>query len=345
MADHAFAGASCFIDDDYEGAVSFFTKAIDSDSSNALYYDKRASAFLALKRYKDALNDENKAIEINADVPHFHLRKGLALFSLEEYASSQNALREAQSKNNTAKQKLSTKAAKQIETWLRKCSAELEEEQGAEVPKVAEKEAVQTEKPKPINVPSASLPVNGSVPSGVIPSNKKIRHEYYQSFSHVTFSVLAKGCSLDDVKVDIGPTYCMVTVNRDGKEEYSKTFELYGDVIPDSSSYKVTRSKIEIKLKKSADGVQWPDLEKKVVAEPKVASAYASRRNWEEIDKQLKQEEEEDKPQGEEALNHLFRNIYKDASDETRRAMVKSFQTSGGTVLSTNWDEVSKKRL
>ena len=25
-------------------------------------------------------------------------------------------------------------------------------------------------------------------------------------------------------------------------------------------------------------------------------------------------------------------------SDETRRAMVKSFQTSGGTVLSTNWD-------
>mmetsp|Transcript_11870 Transcript_11870/g.13759 ORF Transcript_11870/g.13759 Transcript_11870/m.13759 type:complete len:83 (+) Transcript_11870:237-485(+) len=79
MADHAFAGASCFIDDDYEGAVSFFTKAIDSDSSNALYYDKRASAFLALKRYKDALNDENKAIEINADVPHFHLRKGILL--------------------------------------------------------------------------------------------------------------------------------------------------------------------------------------------------------------------------------------------------------------------------
>ena len=28
------------------------------------------------------------------------------------------------------------------------------------------------------------------------------------------------------------------------------------------------------------------------------------------------------------------------ANEETRRAMNKSFQTSGGTVLSTNWDEV-----
>ena len=28
------------------------------------------------------------------------------------------------------------------------------------------------------------------------------------------------------------------------------------------------------------------------------------------------------------------------ADEDTRRAMVKSYQTSGGTVLSTNWDEV-----
>jgi suppressor of G2 allele of SKP1 len=60
--------------------------------------------------------------------------------------------------------------------------------------------------------------------------------------------------------------------------------------------------------------------------------------NWGTVEKQAAAEDE--KPEGEQALNVLFQQIFRDGSDETRRAMMKSFTESGGTCLSTNWSEV-----
>lgn len=82
-----------------------------------------------------------------------------------------------------------------------------------------------------------------------------------------------------------------------------------------------------------------PTLEqKKTINRP-----YSSTKDWNKIEQNLKKDEEMEKPEGDEALQKLFRDIYGKANPDTRRAMNKSFQTSGGTVLSTNWKEVKEK--
>lgn len=39
----------------------------------------------------------------------------------------------------------------------------------------------------------------------------------------------------------------------------------------------------------------------------------------------------------------FFKSLYGDLDEDSRRAMLKSYQESNGTVLSTNWGEVGSK--
>lgn len=73
-------------------------------------------------------------------------------------------------------------------------------------------------------------------------------------------------------------------------------------------------------------------------------------KNWEGIVNSLGQEKEKTTDEdpnvgGDSTLNGFFQKIFADSDEDTKRAMMKSYQESGGTHLSTNWGEVSKGRV
>lgn len=167
-----------------------------------------------------------------------------------------------------------------------------------------------------------------------------IRHEWFQTEQHVTVTIFAKGVTADQVEINIEEKKLAATVKVDANTDYTIDIVLQHPVKPETSDYKILKTKVEIKLVK-ATAVRWSSLESKEDNEERNVRTAV---DWNQLEAQLKKEEEEEKPEGDAALNQLFQKIYADGSDETKRAMIKSFQESGGTVLSTNWSEIGNKK-
>eukprot|EP00949_MAST-11_sp_MAST-11-sp1_P003438 g3438.t1 len=363
MASFAERGSELFMDDDFEGAVEAFTQALEDPSAAELskakvaaLHAKRSIAYAKLEDWPSSLEDATKATEFDPSNAKAFLRKGVAAFELEEFEVARSAFEKAK----TLSKNPSSKAVKDIEAWLRKCDAELDDEESDED---GDDDDDDDDEAQNVN-DEAGKPAKDDVPKVVeresAPQSKApiFRHDWYQTGNSVVVSVFAKNQSESDVEVAITERNLAVSVNLGEGNSYELDVDLMEAVKPEESKWVVRSTKIEVTMRK-AENFQWPALEaingganvaraasgaSVVVSNTsKVARPYASHRDWDAINQQLKKDEEEEKLEGDEALNKLFRDIYSKANEDTRRAMNKSFQTSGGTVLSTNWGEVSEK--
>lgn len=168
---------------------------------------------------------------------------------------------------------------------------------------------------------------------------------WYQTESKVVIDLLNK--TLKELTLDGNKV--AVTFEKKRLEltqpDFAKplVLDLNQEIDPEKSSVKVLASKVVISLAK-AESLQWPILgpAKQQIVVPKMSTAIkALQEKKKNFDALIKEAEKEEEEHGD--ANSLFKKLYSGSDDDTRRAMIKSYQTSGGKALSMNWGEVKNK--
>jgi len=322
---------SYFVDENYEEALREYNNAIELDETNVDAFIKRSICNFKLDKFTESLADANLAIRLQPTQSKGYMRKGLAAFELQEYETAKAAFEQGQ--------KIDPDQSN-WRTWIRKCEAEM----GMENTK-AEKSEEKTNTTSPMIVdPPKVVPVTPTQPPS-IPSQPKIRHEWYQTNSHAIVAIFAKNIKKEQVTIDIREKTLSVTIQMSNANDYLLEIDLFDTVVPQECTIEYMSTKIEIKLKKFAQ-YKWKDLEDKGDTGPKVFLETAStvsgpkpKKNWDKIVNEVAGTEPLDETDG---LNKVFQDIFANGTEDQKKAMQKSFLESGGTVLSTNWDEVGK---
>lgn len=78
-------GFSFVSEQDYEQAINFYTKAIEVNPNNAIYFGNRSMAYLRTECFGAALRDATKAIAADRDYVKGYYRRAEAYMSLGKF--------------------------------------------------------------------------------------------------------------------------------------------------------------------------------------------------------------------------------------------------------------------
>ncbi|CAF0778788.1 unnamed protein product [Rotaria sordida] len=340
MSKQVFEQANeAFVDEKYEEAHEFYTKAlVNDDKTDHRFTSKilasRAQCSLKLKNYADALKDSNDAIQLDETNIKAYIRKGVSLYNQDLKEEALEVFVRGLEFDS---------ANEQLKIWQHICEKELTEKKSVPIAKSIEKEKLAT------NI----TPVHPLPPA-------KIKHSFYQTDSVVTIQIPIKGLKKDQVQVHSTDTTIKINTKIPSSgHDYSLALDLAYPIDSSRTNFNVTSSNIEIKLYKR-QAIQWTSLDAQSTATkalppvpmsrplvekaPTYPSSSQRAKNWDKLEAEIKKDEKENKDDMGDS-NAIFQRLYRDSDENTRRAMNKSMYESGGTCLNMNWEEVSKGRV
>lgn len=372
MATQAARGKQLIEEKKFEEAVLAFTSALNESPTSPVYLTQRALAYQRNKQYPEALADANAAVvhahkrakkELIVDA---QVRRGVILYNLERYGDARAVLDIVKRMN---------KDVKEVGTWSAliaskvKALGEDHEKMQVTVKEVPDldMEALKVGESGPTtSATNGAASAPSPAPVAQTPVDK-IRHDWYQNNQNVYLTLLAKGVPQDKAVVEITERSMSISfpvAASDATYDFSLD-PLYAPVNVEKCITRVLPSKVEIILAKATPGQKWNALESsEPVAETTTqaessnadsaaravftasapsgpaypTSSKSGPKNWDKFG------EDDDEDDGD-ATNAFFKKLYKGASPEVQRAMMKSYTESNGTSLSTNWEEVSKGKV
>lgn len=338
---------------EYSAAADEFGKAIGICESGLLrLYRARASALSSAEQYDECLKTAEAAVRTFPKDATSRYWKGHALFNTGETTNAKKSFEKAASLETIRTSKMS------YLDWANRCDEKSDGDGDDEMEVIDATGQSARTLPRGEVANSSATPVSQETNSAETkpqpqpqPPADSTRMQWYQSSSHVIIDVYAKDVDKEKSTVSFEPSSLQVSLSRPNSSEYLLNKHLFEDIVVEQSTWSASRFKVEIRMKKVHAGSTWKALDKEgeVISAALQAGADSKQRNkaqvarqkeWNSVtDKELKDYKEDDSPMA------LFRTLYKDADEDVRRAMMKSYQESGGQVLSTNWDEVKKKKV
>ena len=326
---------------DYSQASASLSEATSNCYTALLsLYCTHASVLITAEKFDQALIVAEQAISVSSSHSLAWYWKGMSLYRIGNEQLARAAFKKAAHYEKDLSKKTS------YMDWAAKCDADI-----VTIDATASDQA----QPKVTPAPSQSartMPMHDAAAAPKPqPPKSNVRMEWYESKTHVNIEIYAKNVVKEESVIEINDDSVKFILKRPEKEDYTFETQLFASVIPAESTWNINRFKFEARLKKLRQSDKWRSLDHDgtIVSKIVQVGVDARRMNVKKqahdremkkfTDTELKDYKEDD------SAAALFRTLYKDGDEDMRRAMMKSYTESNGKVLSTNWDEVKKKKV